>query len=106
MLCAREDRKLYLVDGRCPDCNGCVDDTCVGCGRRWCGGTYAAWQWTYTGVDPNGKDCDRCPLKVPKLVAEPDVIRDVRCNGNRDHDGNCHWDPSRVGLAPKEGTES
>lgn len=79
----------------CPDCEGCTDDYCSGCGRRWCGGYYM------------GEGCDRCPEKVDKVITVKkmrgrsayDVVITikVRCNASTGHTGQCHWDPWKAG---------
>lgn len=85
MLCSKDDRINYLMVGRCPDCNGCIDDQCWGCSRRWCSGMY---------ID---RICDRCPRKVDKTITDgagnERVIR-VRCNADAGHDHGCHWNAS------------
>jgi len=72
----------------CPDCGGCVDDTCYGCDQRWCGGTYL------------GEGCDRCPEKVDKEGcpgAKPGQVVKVRCAESVGHKGIHHWDRWKAG---------
>jgi hypothetical protein len=74
----------------CQDCGGCTDDSCTGCGERWCGGAYM------------GEGCDRCPEKVDKEIESPVGVKriiKVRCNSSigAGHSGSHHWDPWKAG---------
>lgn len=72
----------------CEECEGCTDDQCWGCSRRWCSGTYM------------GDGCDRCPEKVDKTIESPPGVQrviKVRCNASGGHTGKCHWDPWKAG---------
>lgn len=99
MLCPAKDRIDYLVRDLCPDCGGCINDMCRGCGTRWCGGTYSDWQWTMP-ADREPSPCNRCPDKVDKQITDNQgrqrTIR-VRCNADTGHTGAHHWDPHKAG---------
>lgn len=93
MLMPKDERGAYRWAGRCPDCNGCINDQCGGCDVRFCGGTYEWMQW---GADtPEDQACDRCPNKVGKTITDGNgrsLLITVRCNGATGHTGQCHWD--------------
>lgn len=102
MIVPKEERGAYRWAGHCPDCNGCINDRCPGCDRRFCTGTYSWMQWDAPG--PEHKACNRCPNKVDKRITDPTghprTIR-VRCNADTGHGGICHWNPWHAGRNNK-----
>lgn len=99
MLCSEGGRADYLHSGSCPDCGGCIDDQCRGCGRRFCTGTYEAWAWTMPEDRKPGSWCNRCPEKVAKYIDVPGGVKEiqVRCNADTGHTGVHHWNPHLAG---------